>query len=97
VDALVCGDDLIALGALQELRRRGVSVPRHLKVTGFDDTLASTTNEPSLTSVSQPVEQMAMLAMALITETDTDGKPQRIKLPATLVLRESSRRYLATC
>jgi LacI family transcriptional regulator len=54
-DAMVCANDLIGIGVLQELHRRGVPVPGRVAVTGFDDTPLAAASEPSLTRVRQPV------------------------------------------
>ncbi|WP_142060152.1 LacI family DNA-binding transcriptional regulator [Pseudarthrobacter sp. B4EP4b] len=62
-DAIVCGDDLIALGAYGQLRRAGVDVPGRTKVTGFDGTVLSTIVEPSLTTIKQPLEQISNAAI----------------------------------
>lgn len=58
-DAVVCADDLIALGAFGQLLRDGVNVPDRTKVTGFDGTVLSTIVEPSLTTIKQPLEEIA--------------------------------------
>jgi LacI family transcriptional regulator len=90
VDALVCANDLIGLGALQELHRRGIVIPRRVAVTGFDNTLLATASEPPLTSVNQPVVRMAEQAIALVTEESRPRTPVQLRLPAQLITRTSS-------
>jgi LacI family transcriptional regulator len=90
VDAVVCANDLIAVGAVQELQRRGIAVPGRVAVTGFDDTLLAVTAEPALTSVNQPLRRMAEAAVALIGQAAVGGPPVRRKLPGELIVRASS-------
>jgi LacI family transcriptional regulator len=94
VDALLCANDLIALGATEELRRRGVKVPEQVAVVGFDDTLFATLKEPSLTSVRQPLTEMAREAVALIPARSRAQRTGFVRtlLPATLTIRNSTQR-----
>lgn len=89
-DALVCANDLIALGATEELARQGINVPEQVAVVGFDDTMFAVLKQPSLTSVRQPLDEMARRAVALITEQSHPASPQRVLLPAALIIRDSS-------
>jgi DNA-binding LacI/PurR family transcriptional regulator len=54
LDALVCANDYMALGALDELGRRGINVPEQVALIGFDDVVSAATSRPSLTTVRQP-------------------------------------------
>lgn len=65
-DAVVCGNDLIALGALQRLRQRGAEVPRQVVVTGFDDIPPADLADPAVTTVRQPVRDIAVEAVRLL-------------------------------
>jgi LacI family transcriptional regulator len=90
VDALVCANDLIGLGVLQELHRRGIVIPRRVAVTGFDNTLLATASEPPLTSVNQPVAKMAEQAIDIVTKASDLHTPVQLRLPAQLITRASS-------
>jgi len=57
-DAVVASDDATAFGAINELKSRGVSVPKDVSVTGFDDDRVATTFTPSLTTVKQNFRQI---------------------------------------
>ncbi len=92
VDAVLCANDLIAVGVLQELRRRGIAVPGRVAVTGFDDTLLAVTAEPALTSVDQPLRRMAEEAVALTGQAAVGGPVIRRKLPGELIVRASTAR-----
>jgi LacI family transcriptional regulator len=72
-DALVCADDLIALGALDVLARRGVRVPEDVAVAGFDDTPFATVARPELTSVRQPITDMAQETVRLLSRSSPDA------------------------
>jgi len=58
VTALVCGSDLLALGAIQAVRQRGLMVPRDVAVVGYDDSVLMGHTDPPLTTVRQPVLPM---------------------------------------
>jgi signal transduction histidine kinase/DNA-binding LacI/PurR family transcriptional regulator/CheY-like chemotaxis protein len=65
-DALVCFNDQMGLAAMEELRRRGLEVPRHGKVTGFDDTTESVYGNPPLTTVRNPAAALAAQGIEVI-------------------------------
>jgi hypothetical protein len=54
LDALVCANDYMALGALDELGRRGINVPDQIALIGFDDVESAAASRPALTTVRQP-------------------------------------------
>ncbi|MGW8376469.1 LacI family DNA-binding transcriptional regulator [Streptomyces sp. ODS28] len=67
---LVCGSDMMALGAVRAARRRGLEVPREVSVVGYDDSALNAFTDPPLTTVRQPVRAMANAAVhALLEET----------------------------
>lgn len=90
-DALVCGNDLLALAILHHLRGAGVSVPGDLAITGWDDIYAARYVTPSLTTVSQPVQELARLAaQALHAQLSRTEPPTQNKvLDSHVVHRES--------
>jgi LacI family transcriptional regulator len=84
---IVCGADLIALGVLEELRAAGVAVPEETAVTGFDDIAFAALAVPALTTVRQPVEDLAATAIELLDRSD---RPHRhVRLQPELVVRAS--------
>jgi LacI family transcriptional regulator len=90
-DAIVCGSDLIALGAIQGLRDLGVSVPGDVLVTGFDDNFVADLSEPPLTTVHQPVRHIAHEGVNRVLALLQGGSPQPpIELAPRLVVRRSS-------
>jgi DNA-binding LacI/PurR family transcriptional regulator len=66
--AIVCGNDLMALGAVRAARDRGLSVPADVSVVGFDDSLLIAFTDPPLTTLRQPVEAMGQAAVNALFE-----------------------------
>lgn len=72
--AVVCGSDLMALGAVREARERGASVPADVSVIGFDDSPLIEFLDPPLTTIRQPVGAMGAAAVAALADA-IDGVP----------------------
>ncbi len=72
VTGLICASDIMALGAIRGARRMGLSVPGDVSVIGFDDSLFMACTDPPLTTVRQPIGDMATTAVALLV-TQIDG------------------------
>lgn len=91
-DALICANDLIALGAMQQLRWSGIRVPDDVAVTGIDDTPFGRVSEPELTTVRQPVDQIGDEAVAMLfsRQRDPARAPRRLTLSPELIVRRST-------
>ncbi|MBN6051974.1 LacI family DNA-binding transcriptional regulator [Nonomuraea sp. RK-328] len=87
LDAVFAASDLMAAGALNALARAGRRVPDDVAVIGFDDSPLARRAVPALTTVRQPVEELAMLATRLLLSGTVSVNPI---LPAELVVRESA-------
>ena len=90
---IFAGNDIYALRVLSALRELNVSVPEQAGVIGFDDTSMGRYLNPRLSSVSQPIAQMAQEAVArLLERIEHPGKREPLDhpLPASLVIREST-------
>lgn len=90
--AIVCGSDLMALGAIRAVRQRGLAVPGDISVVGFDDSPLIAFTEPPLTTIRQPVEAMATAAVDALLE-EVGGEPaQRVEymFQPELVMRGST-------
>ncbi|MFD9906150.1 LacI family DNA-binding transcriptional regulator [Streptomyces sp. NPDC059063] len=72
--AVVCGSDMMALGAVRAARQRGLSVPGDFSVVGFDDSPLIAFTDPPLTTVRQPVRAMASAAVGALVE-EIEGNP----------------------
>ncbi|MFI1488776.1 LacI family DNA-binding transcriptional regulator [Streptomyces sp. NPDC020747] len=92
LDAVFVASDVMAAGALAELRRQGRSVPDDVAVVGFDDSIIARHTNPSLTSVRQPVEEIGTTIARILLEeiADPEVPRQHVVLPTELVVRESS-------
>jgi LacI family transcriptional regulator len=91
-DTLFCNSDLIAFGAINALRSRGIRIPEDMWVIGIDGLPMSGWEVFDLTTVSQPIESMAHDAVELLIgriNGSTDG-PVTLHLPTTLVVRGST-------
>lgn len=90
VDAIVAANDAMALGAMEELQRRGLDVPSDVALMGFDDIDEGRHAKPPLTTVRQPLHEHARKALGLVMDR-IEGKtvPLRNSVDARLVLRKS--------
>ncbi|MGB4593467.1 MAG: LacI family DNA-binding transcriptional regulator [Coriobacteriia bacterium] len=91
-DAVICGNDEIAVGVLGEFRRKHVRVPEDVLVTGFDDIRFAAMADPPLTTVRQPHEQLAAECIRLLDArmADPDTPVQRTAIAPSLVVRDST-------
>ncbi len=93
VDAIFCSAaDQTAVGMLTAARDRGVRIPEDIAVVGFDDLPFAATASPPLTTVRQPLDDMAEAAyrMATVETSDVFEKPRVVKLKPELVVRQSA-------
>lgn len=89
-DALICANDGMALGAIDALRERGLRVPRDVLVTGFDDSALGRCADPPLTTVRQPLDSMAALALSLVAQQLAGERvPEVSTLDVEFVVRAS--------
>jgi LacI family transcriptional regulator len=88
-------NDMMALGAMNCARRHGLSIPADVSIVGFDDIELAATIYPPLTTVAQPIDELAACATSLLIErlqgTRTDSN-RVITLPVKLIVRESTAR-----
>ena len=90
--AIVCVNDIMAVGALRELRERGIRVPQDVSVTGFDNVKLSEFCYPALTTVHIPREQIGhLVADTLLAKTDKASvSDHEMVIDPELVLRDST-------
>jgi len=90
--ALLCANDLMAIGALEYCKAAGLRVPDDVSLTGFDDLPFVSLLTPSLTTVRQPASDMGARAVTRLfelLENPAEGKRPIELFPTTLQLRES--------
>lgn len=90
-DGIFASSDLIAAQVLQVCGRKGIRIPQDKKLIGFDDVNIASLTTPAITTVSQPLTEMAQLAVKLVRDVNTGTiVPRRSVLPVTLVKRETA-------
>jgi hypothetical protein len=88
---VVCGNDVLAIGAIQEAQSRGIRVPEELSIAGFDDMEIATVVSPALTTVRLPIAEIGIRAAGyLIARLRGEDPPARMALPIELVARAST-------
>ncbi|HXT35057.1 MAG TPA: substrate-binding domain-containing protein, partial [Chloroflexota bacterium] len=90
--AIFAINDNMAIGVMSAARERGLALPRDLSVVGFDDIDLATVASPTLTTVSQPLQEMGRIAVSMLYR-QIDGQAldaHRIELSTRLVVREST-------
>lgn len=70
---IICSNDLMAIGVIREAQAHGVDVPGELSVVGFDGIDAAAWNEPELTTVEQPIDEIAATAVRALRSLIEDG------------------------
>ncbi|MGW3570080.1 LacI family DNA-binding transcriptional regulator [Streptomyces sp. NPDC000941] len=90
--AVFAGNDVQALGVYRALRDRGLTVPDDVSVVGFDDLPFTQWITPELTTVRQPLAEMAALAARMVVRLARGEQPEvvNLELPTALVVREST-------
>lgn len=91
VDGIFANSDIGAAQVLLVCRKLGIKVPEDIKVIGFDDVQISSLTAPQITTIHQPVKEMARIAVQMVEDT-INGKmvPSRTILPVELIEREST-------
>jgi DNA-binding LacI/PurR family transcriptional regulator len=84
--AIVALSDVLALGALQALRRRGLQIPADMSVCGFDDITAA--QAANLTTVHQPIRDKGQHVGRLLI--DPESQPRQVLLPISLIDRSTT-------
>lgn len=91
IDGIFASSDLIAAQVLQVCSKLGICVPEDIKLVGFDDVNISSLTTPRITTIHQPIKEIAELTLELLINAQ-DGKTvaKRSLLPVSLVKREST-------
>ena len=90
--AIACGNDMIALGAIDAAMDAGLRVSADLAVTGFDDMSFASSRMVNLTTISQPLREIGSTSVELLTSRlrDPSQPPREVILPHRLIVRGSS-------
>ncbi|MEV6984676.1 LacI family DNA-binding transcriptional regulator [Sphaerisporangium sp. NPDC051017] len=91
--AVLCANDIMAIGALDAARRRGLDVPGDLAVMGFDDIEAATLVSPQLTTMANPARLIGQACGRILLDRLSGaitGPSSETIVPARLVRRQSA-------
>lgn len=90
--AIVVANDMMALGAMQELKSNGIKIPQDISIVGFDDIAFASLADPPLTTVCSPRVEIGRRAIEALVTTIKIPHQQgmEIKIPTYLIVREST-------
>jgi LacI family transcriptional regulator len=88
-EVVFAADNLMALGALDAIRARGLRVPEDLALAAFDDIPWFVHTDPPITAVAQPTGELGRAAVRALVDRIEGRPPQSVTLPARLVVRRS--------
>jgi len=90
--ALVCFNDVAAIGAIRALMDHGLKVPQDVSVVGFDDIEGACYHNPSLTTIRQPMNQIGVVASRILLQRirGQASFPDSVPIQPELVVREST-------
>jgi DNA-binding LacI/PurR family transcriptional regulator len=90
LDSLVCANDYMALGAMDELGRRSINVPEQIALTGFDDVPSASLSRPALTTIRQPASDQGREGLKQLVLLAGGARLQGDRLlPVELTIRRS--------
>lgn len=88
--AVMCANDVLAIGALRAAKEMGLRVPQDISITGFDDIELAVLADPALTTVHVPHREMGRRAAGMLIQMVNQVKvSQSIELPTNIRLRHS--------
>jgi LacI family transcriptional regulator len=86
--AVMCGNDVLAIGAIAECNTLGIPVPQQVSITGFDDMEIASLLSPGLTTVHFPTLELGQLAAAnLLSQLEGARDARQHELPVKLQVR----------
>lgn len=90
--AIFASNDVMAMGAMDAVRSRGLRVPEDISILGFDDIPQAAVVRPALTTVRQPLRDMGGLAAQMLIDKLKSPETElgRIELPTELIVRAST-------
>ncbi|MBN2617309.1 MAG: LacI family DNA-binding transcriptional regulator [Spirochaetales bacterium] len=89
--AIICSEDLTALGIIQELNNLGINVPKDISVTGFNNSIYAECSIPTLTTVDSQSNSMGLAAARLALDVLNKVKVPKLSTISTeLIIREST-------
>lgn len=99
IDAILFATNYLAVRGLQSIRKLSLKIPDQVGVVAFDDNSLFKLYSPSITAISQPIEELSekLIDMLLerMKESPTRGRRKKVIVPAKLVIRDSTRKTTA--
>ena len=93
VDGIIACNDIVAISTYKVLHKRRIPVPDQIQIIGFDDISFSTLLSPELTTICQPIREMAQKAVELIVNNElTSMTGGKFVFPVTLVKRQTTKK-----
>ncbi|MEM7320475.1 MAG: LacI family DNA-binding transcriptional regulator [Pseudomonadota bacterium] len=88
--AILCGNDVLAAGAIRQAKEMGLNIPGDVSITGFDDIELAAIVEPTLTTVHVPHREMGRTAARLLVEMVENGTSPKSRALQTFVQMRNS-------
>lgn len=90
--AVIAANDLMAFGAISEMRAAGLNVPQDVSVVGFDNIAFSSVTEPALTTVNLPRRKLGQMAVEALITTLSNATQHgvEIEIPTELIVRQTT-------
>ena len=88
-EVVFAADNLMALGALDAIRARGLRIPHDIALAAFDDIPWFVHTDPPITAIAQPTGDLGRAAVRALTDLIEGRTPESVTLPARLVVRGS--------
>lgn len=91
IDGIFASSDVVAAQVIQVCKQQNIQIPNDIKLVGFDDSNLCVLTTPMITTIRQPIAQMARLAISVITnKKEQQLAPVKTVLPVELVERETT-------
>ena len=91
IDGFFASNAIMSLEAVHVFRERGLSVPRDIRLVGYDDTVLTRLTYPAITTIAQPTYEIGRYAIELlIREIKGETVPNRTILPVKLIMRQTT-------
>lgn len=89
--AVLVGNNLMTLGALQAVHKRGIKIPEEIAIVGFDDMPWASSLRPPLTAIAQPIEELGRTAAQMLLDrlANRHRPVRQVILPPELIVRVS--------
>ena len=93
VDGIIACNDIVAISTYKVLHKRNIPVPQKIQLIGFDNISFSTLLSPELTTICQPIKEMAEKAVEMIVNNELTGMTGgKYVFPVTLVARQTTKK-----